>query len=476
MTGRSRFAASRVLSRTRPGGRRGLVAAGVLVVVVTAGFPFQEALALITGGTGNRPIADPGWPQGAAALVNHPSRIAWWEGPPFGGGQWHAECRGDARAFNAVLADFARLDVKVKRLVVHDGVGESFWLNPNREPAKRDGARVDWVVMVWQPASWERLRKLPVDLNPVPRGGADKGPPAQIDVFTGGNVHWADVTVPPGLEVDDQRLEAHGFTPADGSVLEGTVIDLATKQPVAARVRLERVEPQQSGYRYTKAVEAAAEARGRWVVRKAPVGWFRVVAEADGYVSRVLGYVQLDDQPGWRSYDGGLSRPGPVSGRVTDDEGRPLAGVDVRIGDVTSGDTGRYETPRDSPWRTDADGRFRADELPLGRATVWVSRDGYCRPGLGLPITLPSNDVALTMMKSAEVHISVDFTGKERPGGYVVHMVPEGGEAVVNGRGRVTSTRRIGSRSATCRRGVTSCTGNRTRAPPTRRPSPSRLT
>ena len=61
--------------------------------------------------------------QGAAAIFNTESRIAYWVGPPFGGGQWHAECRGDAKALNAALADFARLDVKSKQVVVRSGYG-----------------------------------------------------------------------------------------------------------------------------------------------------------------------------------------------------------------------------------------------------------------------------------------------------------------------------------------------------------------
>ena len=151
---------------------------------------------MITGGEGNSPIRDPGWPDGAAAIFNTPSRIAYWEGPPFGGGQWHAECRGDAKALSAVLADFAKLGVQAKRVVVHDGVGRSFWLNPNDEPAKRAAAKMDWSFMVWQPANWERLRKLPADLNPTDPDDAGAGPPSQIDVYTGGNVKWADVVVP----------------------------------------------------------------------------------------------------------------------------------------------------------------------------------------------------------------------------------------------------------------------------------------
>src|SRR5215212_1624723 len=123
--------------------RRGWVAAAIVLAAALA-VPQRPALALIMGGTGNDPINDPGWPKGAAAIFNNPARVAWWEGPPFGGGQWHAECRGDAAAFNPVLADFATLDVKNKRVIVHDGVGRSFWLNPNGEPAKLAVARVDW--------------------------------------------------------------------------------------------------------------------------------------------------------------------------------------------------------------------------------------------------------------------------------------------------------------------------------------------
>ena len=76
------------------------------------------------------------------------------------------------------------MEAKLKRVVVHDGTGHSFWLAPNREPEKLAAAMVDWVFTVWQPASWERLRKLPADLNPTEL--ADTSPPSQIDVFTTG--------------------------------------------------------------------------------------------------------------------------------------------------------------------------------------------------------------------------------------------------------------------------------------------------
>jgi hypothetical protein len=417
----------------------------LLVAAALAAVPIQEALALITGGEGNRAIRDPGWPTGAAAIFNVNGRIAWWEGPPLGGGQWHAECRGDAQAFNDVLADFAKLDVKSKRVVVRDGVGYSFWLATIREPAKKDKAKIDWTFMVWQAGSWEHLRQLPAAINPTDAKDADSGPPSQIDVYTGGNIRWADVKVPKGLKIVDQRLEAHGFTLADGAVLEGKVTDLATKKPVPAKVRLQRVEPKQNGYNYPNVAEATADADGRWVLKKTPDGWHRVLIEAEGYVPCVAGHIRLDGQPGWHSYDVGLARPATASGRVVDETGKPLPGVDVRIGDVVTEAGGGYDSARDSTIKTDKDGRFKADQLPVGRATIWVHKPGYCRPGLGEPITTPKMDIELRMMKAARVVVTVDFTGTQRPEAYIVQITPEGGDRIgtFGGTGHINDKNQI---------------------------------
>ena len=320
------------------------------------------------------------------------------------------------------------MDAKVKRVVVHDGTGQSFWLAPNREKEKLEAAKIDWVFMVWQPASWERLRTLPADLNPTEL--ADTAPPSQIEVYTA-NLTWADVTVPEGIQVVDNRLVAHGYTAEDGAVIEGKVTDLATGRPIAATMRLQRVEPQQKGgYLYPVVAETKADAQGRWVLKKAPAGWVRVVVEADGFVPKVAGYARNDEQPRWQSYDCGLARPAAVSGRVTDEAGKPLEGADVRLGNVQPESGGRYDSPLEYTVKTDAEGRFRAEQVPVGTASVWVHKPGYYGPGLGLPIATPKADVELKMMRAASVRVTVDFTGKERPEGYIVSMKPEGGEVV----------------------------------------------
>lgn len=81
----------------------------ILSIIAVSLSHLQEcnAVVVITGGKGNQVITDPGWPEGVAAIFNHHARIAWWEGPPFGGGQYHSECLGGTESFNAVLAKFS---------------------------------------------------------------------------------------------------------------------------------------------------------------------------------------------------------------------------------------------------------------------------------------------------------------------------------------------------------------------------------
>jgi hypothetical protein len=180
-------------------------------------------------------------------------------------------------------------------------------------------------------------------------------------------------------------------------------------------------------------------------LKNAAAGWHRVVIEADGFVSRVVGYAQIDDQPQWQAYDGGLARAASVAGRITDEAGQALADVEVQIQDVTASPAGRYESPLGYSFKTGSDGRFRAEQIPIGRATIWLHKPGYCRPGLGQPITTPKEDVELTMIKAARLLVTVDFTGKERPAGYIVKIEPEGGETVgkYGGSGNINDKNQI---------------------------------
>jgi hypothetical protein len=155
-----------------------------------------------------------------------------------------------------------------------------------------------------------------------------------------------------------------------------------------------------------------------------------MVIDADGFVPRIVGHAKFDDQPHWHRYDGGLARPVSVSGRVTDDEGQPLADVEVRLGDVVAGDDGRYDSPNEFRSKTNADGRFEFIAVPIGEVRVWINKKGYCRPGLGPTITTPTKDLELTMLKAAQLRVTVDFTGTTRPADYMIDIEPEGGSKV----------------------------------------------
>lgn len=406
-----------------------------LVAVLTASVLFavlcEPASALIQGGKGNKPVRDPGWPAGAEPIFNHPARVAWWEGPPFGGGRYHAECRGDTESFNKVLAQFAKLRVKNKRLVLHDGIGQSFWLNPNRKPENDPEARINWMFTVWIPDSWNHHRTAPADFNPTDPKDAKTGPPATIELYTGGAVRWAKLKVPKGITVVDNRLESHGFTPADGSVAEGAVLDNATNSPIAAIVRFEQVEVVDKGRRTYKTIsKRTADKKGHWVVKNVPAGTQRVTLESDGYVPRIVGYFSSYDRPRWQSFDSGLSRAATVSGHVADSADKPLAGVEVKLHDVASGPDGRYESKLGYSTETDANGQFRIENVPAGTASIRVRKQGYCRPGLSPSIKTPSKDVALRMTKSARLEVTVEFSTTERPEEYIVNIEEEGGPKI----------------------------------------------
>src|SRR3989442_7958487 len=100
----------------------------------------RSALALITGGWGNDPVSDAGWPLGTLEVANLKTRVGFWEGPPFGGGQYQFLYRGNSDNFNAALAAFAKVIAPVRELVVLDGPQESFWLKTDRGEAKKRDA------------------------------------------------------------------------------------------------------------------------------------------------------------------------------------------------------------------------------------------------------------------------------------------------------------------------------------------------
>ena len=108
-----------------------------LVLAMAAGSA-ETAFAVRVGNPGNDPLPDPGWPKGAVAVFNHPARVQHWI---WEDASYIAEFRGDARSLSAILADFAKVDAKSKRLVARNGAGSDL-----KHP-------IDWAFNVWVPAN-----------------------------------------------------------------------------------------------------------------------------------------------------------------------------------------------------------------------------------------------------------------------------------------------------------------------------------
>jgi hypothetical protein len=141
--------------------------------------------ALILTGTGNKPVHDRGWPSGAVDVADLASRIDWWEGPPFGGGEWHFEYRGKTDALQQALDAFAHVKAPVLDLFVHDGTKNSFVLDPNHRATTNN---IDWSFTIWVPERWQALygHDQPIMFCDDPNAGESMSAP-RVDLYTGGD-------------------------------------------------------------------------------------------------------------------------------------------------------------------------------------------------------------------------------------------------------------------------------------------------
>ncbi|WP_442484090.1 carboxypeptidase regulatory-like domain-containing protein [Aeoliella sp. SH292] len=409
-----------------------------LTLVLTVMFFAIPAHALIFGGEGSGSVERPDWPAGAAAVFNVPQRIAYWEGPPLGGGQFHAECRGNTDELNELLVLFGRIEAANKRIVVEEGPGQSFWLNRNNEADKRKKAEMDWCFAVWSQSGWDQLKNMPADLNPTSPEDREKGPPCELTIYVGGNVDWEQLKLPEGITLIDHRLAAHGFTRADGYVVRGTLFDDATKRPLAGVVYLEKIEtPEQGGYEYTRGPEVKVTGDGLWTFKNIEPAWYRIIATREGYVPRVVGYAKPDGRPRFSTIDGRLAKGGSISGSVTDSDGNGLEGARVQLYDVAPPAGTRYDTPSEYRATTDADGKFEL-VAPIGSARVGLSKEGWCHPGLGPEISVPATDLQLSMQRAATLTVIVLFESAEVPEQYMIELTPEGGNVVGSWGGSAT--------------------------------------
>jgi len=358
----------------------GAIAAASAVLALLAAVP---AKGLILVQEGNAPAHDPGWPTGAAAVANLPSRLGYTEGPPFGGGEYcfTYQCRDTAefndalRLFGAIrvprpsIASLRSLDgdltldsgVSTPMLVVHDGPRPAGLIGGSGEPK-----RVDWTFTVWVPQSYYRLFSDPdVTFDSDHPNFRQPMPAPRLDLYagSGGPIEWAQVEVPASVRVIDHR--ARPGAAAAGGAVRGSVFAMETHQVIAGAVVSVIADPPQG-----TAPAATTDARGMFALDAIPPGIYDVQAAADGFVTRRLGPFDNRDGHATLDLDLLLARAGSLSGRVTDPRGQPLADVPV-VAEGTIGIDGLgYRCAAAPATRTGADGSFALEPLPHGCARL----------------------------------------------------------------------------------------------------------
>jgi hypothetical protein len=382
--------------------------------IVVAIFAAPASLALIMVG-GKEPVTDHNWPAGSLDVANHKARLSWYEGPPFGGGEWTFLYRGDTATLNEVLARFGQIKAPELLVVVHDGTLETTFV-PNEKNA-------DWAFNVWVPENFYHLFG-----NPSSSFSADQPqyrtdlPAPRLDVYVSeGRIDWDRVQVPQGVRVNDERATAHGYKAEDGSVVSGVVYDMFTSKPVAGvEVTVERYvtppppaegvadlpkDPQKPSWQ--KVASAVGDADGRFEVKNIPAGGYQVIVRCAGYAPRALGWTSFQ-QHTFKSQTVRMSPAVEASGKVVEaGTNKPIEGVKVRVDRTLSVDGRGYPQPEGRETTTDAEGKFTLPGLPRGEAqiTAWVN--GHYQVDMLKNHAVPTGSLVLKMTGTGTIHVKV---------------------------------------------------------------------
>jgi hypothetical protein len=384
-----------------------------------------RANALIASGTGS-PTYTNGWPEGAAAVSNLKSCVGWWEGPPFGGGEWHIQFRGDAEALNQALTNFAAIRAPALDLVIHDGPQHDQFLN--------NDTRVDWSFTVWNPESWHRLYNNPkVIFNAGEPGFRQPVPPPRLDVYIGGRVDWAKVKIPAGLLVRDERVSAIAANSINRAALSVVVYDMATGKPVTnAHLTLSLWTPARTNYQ--EVAKADGDKSGHFEISKIEPGSHLVAIEANGYSTRLLRNLIMDGHTP-QNICVELAKQSSFSGTVTDMDGKPIKGAEIRTISVLGFNGRGYELPDTSAAKTDEAGHFELAGLPKGFIQLVVRACGYFFTDLATIRDVPATNEVLRMARAGSIRVTVtDKTGhslsRYEDHELLVEAKPTGGEQI----------------------------------------------
>ena len=382
------------------------------------------ALALISGGEGNHPVSNRGWPEGSVEVANIKTRVANWEGPAYGGGKTSFDFREESTEnFNKALEAFAKVKTEKKELIVESGPKESFWLGIRAREDKTVDARIDWSFVVWSKDVWDQMFNNPKNTFASDSPNFRKPVAApKIHLYVGGGkIKWDEVKVPKGITVIDQRSKD-----GVGPKITGVVREMGSKKPMAGvKVTLAPGRQEIEG----ELPVATTGEDGRFILSDFPEGGYYVVASKEGYATkRSLEFATLKGS-NTREETFALSKAGEFSGVVKGPDGKALEGARVIGRNIIGKDGFGYPGRSHPKTRTDKNGKFVFNDLPEGECRVSVWLEGFHYPGSVLTKhALPtSSPVEIKMIGTGTIKGTLPPPEK---GQHMVKMHPPSGSKV----------------------------------------------
>jgi protocatechuate 3,4-dioxygenase beta subunit len=223
------------------------------------------------------------------------------------------------------------------------------------------------------------------------------------------------------LTVSGQTRDPVATTKPGTAVLRGRVLAADTRQPLR-RARISLSAPELTEPRST-----STGADGKYEIRDLPAGRYTVRAARSGYLSLSYGHrrpleagkpLQLRDGEAVGSIDFALPRMSVISGRVTDEAGEPISGVNVSAMRFTFFEGRRRVVPIGLGQSTDDTGQYRILGLTPGSYFVmgdtretWTVHEGGQERVMGyMPTFYPSTgDIAVA--RRVTVGVGQESTG-----------------------------------------------------------------
>jgi Carboxypeptidase regulatory-like domain len=375
----------------------------------------QRSHALILVGSGNKPVSDPGWPSNAVEVANQKSRIGWWEGPPFGGGEWHFEYVGDTTTFQQSLDAFAKIQSPALDLFIHDGAQNSFVADPNHKTTTNN---VDWTFTIWVPKNWQHLygNAKGFHSSDDPNFGKPM-PPPRLDLYPNSQskIAFEDVKVPSNVTIHDERASAVGVDTSGGTVFRATILDAGTHRPIEDAQLI--VTARDEANQYTKPItNALTNKKGVVWIAGIPAGTYQVSATANGYVEAAVAYGDYPEHT-FNKFEVALAKAGMISGSVVDENSKGIPNIRVVATTTLLATNVPYRTLKKPEAVTDDAGRFRLTNLPIGLAQIWTYSTNYFQTNLFDFRSVPGSEIVIPVRRAGALRVTV-----RDPEGHGIHL------------------------------------------------------